>query len=644
MKICVTDAETFDPHLKRFGSGAVFKYHYPEVEFSVLGFAIVDNAGFKKYYDFSDTQQIEDYIVKLYEYDVVVGHNLSYDLGCLKYTFGDFYKDMENKFLFVDTMLLMILKSQQLDEKSGNKKVYGLEGACKYFNLISKKQSNLLHEHAWKSGLYQELYSNNKPLTKAGNKAQCHKRPSVSILEDFCKTNLNLFPTELVAKYCISDCEATLNLYNFVTKDLDDDKSKSTIAELSDVIKICLDMKFRGIRVDLNQCEGLSKLWADIRDDAEKNVHTLLGCPNTTNMGLKGDKKYIDSGDKLGMLLEQDGYRIPRTEAGNYSIVKDWLSEQSEEIFKQILRYRKALKAEKDYIQKLIKYQEIIPSKYKQPGIGWIYPTHKIMGAKLTGRFSSGGGKGSLELNVLAISGRDQEFGVPVRKLFLPYENEKIICADFSNQEPRLMVHYAKILGCNRIDEVVDAWNADPHMKYHKKVAEMSGLPYDAAKTTTLGLAYDQREKGLSIKLNKSIEETRELINKYYEMLPFMKELQEICAANLERMGYIRTIGGRKLYIDEPYMLYGKLRKQGRKGMSKLIQGSAFDLTMKSMIRAWKAGLKLLLIVHDELVCSTPNPEKDLEVLGDSMENSIKLCVPLIADRAIGNSWYDAKP
>jgi DNA polymerase I-like protein with 3'-5' exonuclease and polymerase domains len=644
MKICVTDAETKDPHLKRYGTGAVFKYHYPEVEFKVLGMAIVDNTGYREYFNFSIESEITNYFNKLMSYDLIIGHNLSYDLGCLKYTYQYKWNVIERKFIFVDTMHLLILKSQQLDEKSGNKRVYGLEGACKYFNLVAKKDSNLLHEYAWSSGLYQRWYRDSRPLTKAGNKAQCHKRPSNSILEDFCKTNMDLFPSDLVGKYCVKDCEATLNLYNFVMKDLSDDKSLHTINELSDIIKICLDMKFRGCRVDLTQCEGLSKLWSDIRDDAESAVHACLGFPDEKNLGLKPGKKYIDSGDKLGQLLEQDGYKIPRTEAGNYSIVKDWLAEQSDEVFKQIGRYRKSLKAEKDYIQKLIKYQEIIPAKYKKEGEGIIYPTHKIMGAKLTGRFSSGGGTGSLELNVLAISGRDEEFGVPVRKLFLPYEGEKIICADFSNQEPRLMVHYAQLLKCNRIEEIVEAWNADPKMKYHKKVADMSGLPYDEAKTTTLGLAYDQREKGLSIKLNKSIEDTRKLIAQYYEMLPFMKQLQDTCSANIERLGYIRTIGGRKLYIDEPYMLYGKLRTQGRKGMSKLIQGSALDLTWASMIAAWKAGLKILLVVHDEIVCSTANPEIDLEILGNSMENCYKLCVPLIADRAIGDNWYQAKP
>lgn len=276
-----------------------------------------------------------------------------------------------------------------------------------------------------------------------------------------------------------------------------------------------------------------------------------------------------------------------------------------------------------------------------------MFPTLKPLGATKTGRFTSGGGKGSLELNVLAISGRDEHFGMPIRELFLPYhDDEKIVCADFSNQEPRLQVHYAKVLSCAGADLMVKKWNDDPHMKLAKVVAEIAELDYNTAKTLLLGMSYGMGVAKAALKLNISYQAAKTLFNKLYTRIPFLKQLQEVTKQALKKNGYIKTIGGRKLFIDPPGEFNGKISTKEHKGMSKLIQGSGLDQLWASMIAVEEVGLNFMLCVHDEMIISSKaiNAEKERDMLVDCMQNSYILYVPVIAEAGIGDNWLQAKP
>lgn len=633
LKICVFDMETKDSTLKLYGSGAILSYHYPEVPFQVLGCGIMDTEGYIEYfnlkYDFEETKK--RLLNKLKEYDMVIGHNILYDMACNKFLFRD--KLNQEKWLKVDTMLLAKMADQQLENKiKFSKKPYSLDALCKWYKVDEHKEASMLAEWAWISETYQDWYQEHSKTEKRPNGTRKRKRPPNKDLLKWCYEHLDLFPDQLVKNYCLQDLRATMALYNKLMPKLDE---KHNLQEISDVLDVCLAMKYRGMKIDKEEAKLLSIKWLELSEQAGIRFKEMCGLDEKVN---------LSSNIQFAPRLEEMGIVIPRTEKGNYSIKGEWLEEQGLPVLKELHVHKKAKKAEKDFVQKLLKYQEIIPEKYRDDKVGVLYPTMKPLGATLTGRFSSGGGRGSYEVNILAISGRDELFGKPVRKLFLPDKNEKIVCADFSNQEPRLMAHYAKLLDCPGIDEVVAEWNENPTMKYHKKVQEMTSLDYDVAKTVTLGLAYDMHAYGLSVKLGITYDEAKALMEKYYALIPFIKPLQTIAANNIKKRGYIRTIGGRKLYIDLPYNWNSKQRTQERKGMSKLIQGSAADMTIRSMIRAHKAGLKLICVIHDELVITTDNPERDKPILVECMEGAYKLVVPVIAESGVGPSWLEAKP
>lgn len=618
----VIDAETKDPLLKTYGSGWCFKYHYPEVEFSVLGKGLVTETGFNVYLDLiKDNGALGVLDSELNKHTTWIFHNALYDLGCLKYLYRDSL-NLDN-ITIIDTMLLMKLYRQDLFS-------YGLDNCCKELKITEGKQSNMLHDYAWNSGLYSQYKKE-----KTGRNT--HKRPTDNLLEDFCKTNMDLLPVDIVGNYCIQDCKATEKVYLKLISHFQDEHGQKVIKRISDILKICLKMKLRGVYIDLDKCIELSFKWIKQSNDLRVIITEKLGEPAIN----------IDSVRQLAQRLLDMGYPILRTDKGNLSLTGDWLEEQTDDLCKLIKTYRKALYAEKNYIQKIIQYQGAIPEKYKtNKSIGRLFPSFKPLGATSTGRFTSGGGQGCLELNVLAISGHDEEFGVPVREVFIANPGNKLICADYSAQEPRLMVHYAKILGLPGVEDIIQEWENNPAMKYHKKIQEKTQLPYDVAKTVTLGLAYDMHAYGLSINLGIEYKEAEKLMEQYFLMVPYLRPLMKTCSNNLKQLGYIRTIGGRKLYIDKPYFHEGKLRTQERKGMSKLIQGSAADQTMEAMIACDKAGLQLVLCVHDELLveCVEADGYKDSMELKDYMENTIKLEAPCYAEVGVGDNWLQAKP
>lgn len=620
MTVTVIDFETHDPLLKKYGSGAVFKYHYPEIDFDILGCGVKTEQE-EVYIDFVNDNNAKTKLSKyMKEASIIVMHNAAYDLGCIKYIYKE-SKEIEKYLLIIhDTMLMAKLIFQV--KKGG----YGLEELAKKYSCDSLKQSNSLHEYVWESGLYKKLH-------KERTAKKCHKRPSEAILEKFCKTNLKLLPSEIVGNYCLNDVKATWDLYYKLLPLL----GEYSLAPLSKIIKICLKAKFKGVRLNLSVTSKLSKQWRDLANISRDNfLKHISASTDTIN---------INSGEQIGLEIEKLGIKLPRTLKGAYSIEAKWLEEQGHPALQTLLLYRKANKAEKDFVQKILKYQEIIPERYRKKDIGIMFPSLKPLGATLTGRFSSGGGTGSLELNVLAISGRDENFGLPIRELFLPYHtNEKIVCADFSNQEPRLQVHYAKLLNCEGVDNIIKAWHDNSKMKYHQTVSDITKLEYDVAKMLTLGLSYGMGAMKMSVRLNMTIEKAKRIIKQYHKLLPFMKQLQQATSKALKDNKYVKTLGGRKLNIDAPYEYKGEMRSNEYKGMSKLIQGSGLDQLWKAMIDIDQAGLNFMLCVHDEIIISSPQPEIDKEKLVYCMEHAYELVVPVIAEAGIGNNWLEAKP
>jgi DNA polymerase I-like protein with 3'-5' exonuclease and polymerase domains len=273
--------------------------------------------------------------------------------------------------------------------------------------------------------------------------------------------------------------------------------------------------------------------------------------------------------------------------------------------------------------------------------------------------------------NLQQIPARDPELGPMIRSLFLPEEGEEWASIDFSQQEPRILVHYAHAYGKSQghdmqgVQEFVDGYQNDPDMDFHTMVADMAKIPRKQAKTINLGMMYGMGVNKLSDQLDIPVDEAKKLVNQYHDRVPFVKMLMHGVMNKLnsrQSSGSIRSILGRKCRFDlwEPDTFamnkalpykdalneHGPTTRLRRaytyKALNRLIQASAADMTKKAMVDIHKLGITPLIQIHDEIAVSVSSKEQ-VESIVDAMENAVPLGVPNKVDVEIGPSWGESK-
>lgn len=273
--------------------------------------------------------------------------------------------------------------------------------------------------------------------------------------------------------------------------------------------------------------------------------------------------------------------------------------------------------------------------------------------------------------NLQQIPARDPEIGPMIRSLFLPEEGEQWAAIDYSQQEPRILVHYAHVYGQSRnlplegASDFVEAYNDDPNTDFHTMVAEMTNIPRKQAKTINLGLMYGMGVGKLSEQLDISMDDAKGLISQYHKRVPFVKGLMNGVMKRLNdkaSSGSIRSILGRKCRFDKwepdtfamnkamPYQEavqeYGATTRLKRaytyKALNRLIQASAADMTKQAMVNLYKEGLVPLTQIHDEIAMSVKDKEQ-ARFIADIMSTAVPLEVPNLCDIEIGPSWVEAK-
>jgi DNA polymerase I-like protein with 3'-5' exonuclease and polymerase domains len=245
-----------------------------------------------------------------------------------------------------------------------------------------------------------------------------------------------------------------------------------------------------------------------------------------------------------------------------------------------------------------------------------------------------------------------------IRSLFLPEEDCTWGCFDYSQQEPRLVVHYAALHKFPTVYDVVEAYQDDVSTDFHQTVAEMAQIPRSQAKVINLGLFYGMGKAKLQAELGVSKDKAAELFDQYHAKVPFVKQLMNSASNRAQERGQIRTLLGRlcRFHLWEPSMFgmhkamthEDALREHGPgikraytyKALNKLIQGSAADMTKKAMLELHKEGIIAHIQIHDELDLSVESPEHAKKII-EIMENAVKLEVPNKVDYESGKTWGD---
>ena len=463
------------------------------------------------------------------------------------------------------------------------------------------------------------------------------------------KAEMWKLPAMYVGPYAEADAELTLELWNFFNFELNKQDLWQIVNLELELLPCLIDMTWRGVRVDQNRLERTK--------DALLKKEVIL---SQQIKKMVGHDVEIWAAQSLAKAFDALSIQYPKTEKGAPSFTKSFLSEHPHELPKLIVESRNINKANGTFINTIMKHC------HKDSRIhSHINQIRSDSGGTVSGRISMN------NPNLQQIPARDPEIVPMIRRLFLPEKDESWAAIDFSQQEPRLLVHYAHVYGKAKgsplpaIEEFVTAYNENPDMDFHTMVAEMANIPRKKAKTINLGMMYGMGVNKLSEQLDVSLDEARELIGQYHARVPFVKKLMNGVTQRLNEKsssGSIRSIRGRKCRFDlwepdtfsmnkalpykEALKEYGETTKLKRaysyKALNRLIQASAADMTKQSMVNLYKEGIIPLIQIHDEIAVSVKdkNTAKDIAKI---MENAVLLEVPNKCDVEIGPSWGEAK-
>ena len=447
-------------------------------------------------------------------------------------------------------------------------------------------------------------------------------------------------PAKYVGPYAEQDAVLTLKLWKIFKKRIEIE-GLQTIYDLEcDLIPLLIEMRWRGVRIDTDRAEQTS-------EQLSKKEQQLL-VEIKRRFGVNVD---IWASASIQKAFDNNNLWYPHTEKGAPSFQGPWLESHEHDLPKMIVEARRINKARTTFIDGAI-------LEYSHHGRihAEAHPLKNDGGGTVTGRFSYS------NPNLQQVPARDPEIGKMIRSLFIPEEGATWGAFDYSQQEPRITVHYASLLGLEGAADAVKAYSTEG-ADFHQIVADMAGIPRKQAKNINLGLTYGMGQQKLIRELGLEPDEALKLLETYHRRVPFIRGLQSRCTRIAEQRGCITTLGGRKCHFDlwesvgflhdekqsplprqEAKDKYGDNLKRSftYKALNKLIQGSAADMTKLAMRDLWKEGLVPHIQIHDELDYSIFNKEQ-AEIVIDRMVNCVKMRVPLVVDYESGSNWGEAE-
>ena len=450
------------------------------------------------------------------------------------------------------------------------------------------------------------------------------------------KAEMYKLPAMHAGSYAERDAEITLGLWQELKKEILHQDLEDIFDLETDLFPCLVEMRFKGVRVDVERAHMMKKTL--IAEEQE----LLKAIEKETNV-----KPQIWAARSVANVFDMLKIPYPRTEkTAAPSFTKNFLQAHSHPVVRLIAKAREINKAHTTFIDSILRYE------HKGRIHAEINQLRNAGGGTVTGRFSY------QNPNLQQIPARNKDLGPKIRSLFIPEEGCKWGCFDYSQQEPRLVVHYASLYKLPSVYEVVDAYKADSNSDFHKTVAEMAQIPRIQAKTINLGLFYGMGKAKLQAELGVTKEKSAELFNQYHAKVPFVKQLMEKASNRAQERGQIRTLLGRlcRFHLWEPSS-FGMhkalpheeaLREHGPgikraytyKSLNKLIQGSAADMTKKSMLDLYKEGIIPHIQIHDELDLSLKDDNEAKKII-EIMENAVTLEVPNKVDYEQGKNWGD---
>jgi len=635
------DIETYDPNLKTKGLGAIRNDGF------ICGIAVAtgkETAYFPLrhsdiFTDFKRDEKIWDVLnEKIFQNENItkVFHNAMYDVCWIRAVTG-----MKMKGRIVDTMIAASVINE-------NRFKYSLDSLSKDY----------LNEEKYKYDLQQ------KTLEWSGGTV---KDPM---------TNMHKLPASIVKEYAKQDVNLTYKLWNLFNKKIDEvlytkedgeQKTCRQIFELETKLFLCLvDMKFKGVRIDVAKAVAFGRHLKKRREQILKAIESLTTV-RVDIWAAASIKKLLDH-------LHIKDYKVtPKSKMPQ--LPKDYLKTHSNKCLRMIAKAREYDKAANTFIDGLLEY---VHEGRIHADINQI---RSDTGGTVTGRFSMS----NPNLQQIPAKGF---IGQKMRELFIPEEGHRWGSFDYSQQEPRIVVHYAIKLGLPGTENLQEEFDKDD-ADFHQIVADMANISRKQAKTINLGLFYGMGKIKLQKELGLDQRQARELFNEYHGRVPFVRQLSQELIQFAKDNRLLFTLYDRfcrfdkwettnkewnpetnrfnevPLYteeqareafkaemldkykenkIDSNYMDYFDRYYTPAftyKALNRLIQGSAADMTKKAMVDLYEKGIIPHIQIHDELCFSITDQEPEL--IKNTMEQTIPLEVKNKVDYESGPNWGSIK-
>lgn len=549
------------------------------------------------------------------EKDKIVFQNASYDVGWIT---ADL--DLRVRPDFHDTMAMAYM----LDEQ---RLAYNLDSLCQWQGLPGKDE-RLLRDAAKAFG-----YDPKGELWK--------------------------LPAKYVGPYADKDAVSTLGLFEkFMPQLVGQDVLDAYNLE-RELIPMVIAMRRRGVRFNTKRAAQVRDTLLAKRDEALAELGRKLSIGRNVSIDDVNSKKFLSN------VFRSENIQIPSTEKGNDSFEADWMSKMDHWLPQLVARAHKMHDAGNKFVQGYL-----LDYAHRGRLHAEIHQFKNDRGGTKTSRFAYS------DPPLQQMPSRDPEIADEIRGCFEPESGEVWGALDYSQQEYRLIVHFASLCRVAGAEKPVAMYRENARTDFHSMVAELTGLPRRRAKDVNFAKAFGAGVPKFALMTGMSLEEAAATMKQYDDEAPFVKRLSEYVQTVGSNRGYIRLLDGARARFErwEPRWVDYKLAQASgkplapcsreeamsrihdadhpwsgalrraftHKAMNWLIQGSAARMTKLSMRACWREGLLPLLQMHDELDFSFSS-EKDAKRAEELMRDTVKLEVPVIVDAEFGPNWGSAK-
>lgn len=479
------------------------------------------------------------------------------------------------------------------------------------------------------------------------------------------KKDMWMLPAKFVGKYAEEDTRLPLNILRRQEREIDEQNLWDVYNLESKLLPILTGLRRRGVRIDCDRLDMI-ECWA-----LEKETEALAQVKHLTGIAVRvGD---VWKPETIAPALEHIGIKLNKTSQGKPNIDKELLGSIDHPVAGLLERARKVNKLRTTFASSV--RDHMVNGRLH----GTFNQLRRQKDDESDGTAGAAYGRLSSEHPNLQQQPARDEFAMMWRAIYLPEEGQHWASNDYSQQEPRMAVHYAclakDLIGHQAWMSAIEArdkYRNDPNTDNHQMMADMAGIKRKDAKEIYLGLSYGMggakmcRKLGLPTmmavrgprgvlydatspegrrlvaegarRFEAAGPEGQALLDTFDHKVPFIKKLAKACEARAKAVGYITTLSGRRCRFPKD--------KDGNydwthKGLNRLIQGSSADQTKMAMVACAEAGLDIIIQVHDEIAFSVHDMKEAAEA-AHIMRTCTPLELPSKVDVEIGDSWGES--